>query len=204
MSGDTNMATLLRWASEYESPSSLPIEIENDTLKLIETVDMVESCIGREFEKDKAKFKSQYGSEPSSIEASKNILPFELYDSVRRQGFLDCIKKCIQSKVTSLEERYHLNLALGLWSGCLATAKTIALGTQTGKTNAEMRKNTITGIESIAASNKVFKKGVEIACIWKPDPKDISFDGVAANSSARKYESEWNKRQGIRSTKQCT
>jgi hypothetical protein len=55
MSGDTNMATLLRWASEYESPNSLPIEIENDTLKLIEIVDMVESCIGREFEDDNEK-----------------------------------------------------------------------------------------------------------------------------------------------------
>ena len=38
----------------------------------------------------------------------------------------------------------------------------------------------------------------------KPFPKDISFDGVPTNSNARKYESEWSKRQGTRSTKQCT
>lgn len=50
-----------------------------------------------------------------------------------------------------------------------------------GQTNAEMRKNKISDLESIAVTDMVFRKGVEIACIWKPDPKDISFDGVPAS-----------------------
>ena len=54
MNRDPNMATLLQWASEYQITNSLPTELENDSQKLIEIVDMVESCVGKEFEKDKA------------------------------------------------------------------------------------------------------------------------------------------------------
>jgi hypothetical protein len=204
MNGDPNMTTLLQWASEYQITISLPTELENDSQKQIEIVDIVESCVGKEFEKDKAKFKLQYGREPTSLEASKNIVPFALYDPVRKQGFLGCIKQCIQNKLPGIEEKYQLNFALKLWSGCLATAKTIALGTQTGKNTAQFRSEMIPRIDTVSTKDMIYRKGEEIACIWKPDPKDISFDGIPTNSNARKYESEWFKRQGTRSTKQCT
>ena len=93
------------------------------------------------------------------MEASKNIVPFALYDPVRKQGFLGCIKQCIQNKLPGIEEKYQLNFALKLWSGCLATAKTIALGTQTGKNTAQFRSEMIPRIDTTSTKDMIYRKG---------------------------------------------
>ena len=49
---DANTNTLYSWAFDYPEPESIPASLEMDREKLIEIIDMVESCIGKEFEKD--------------------------------------------------------------------------------------------------------------------------------------------------------
>ena len=57
-------------------------------------------------------------------------------------------------------------------------------------------------IDNLASKDPIYKKGVEVACIWRPDPV-ISFDGVPETSSARRYEEDWIRREGIRKEKIC-
>lgn len=83
----------------------------------------------------------------------------------------------------------------------IGTAKALSPETQSGINTAETRRNIIINIDTQAANDPIYKKGEEIACIWQPNPQDINFDGVLISSFARKYESEWSKRDGKRSPK---
>ncbi|MGH9913446.1 MAG: hypothetical protein ACRD5E_08400 [Nitrososphaeraceae archaeon] len=41
------------------------------------------------------------------------------------------------------------------------------------------------------ARDATYRIGVEIACIWQPDPKNVDFSGVPSNSNTRRYEKAW-------------
>ena len=204
MNGDPNMETLYEWALEYQGISSMPTNLENDTQKLIEIIDMIGYCIGNEFDKDKATYKQQHGKDPTPEQEPYIIVFFKDYDTNRKQEFLECIKKCLQGKLSEIDERYQMNFVLKLWSGCLSTAKILSPKTQSGLNTAETRTNLIALIDSRAATDTIYRKGVEIACIWQPDPKNVSFDRVPHNSSTRKYESAWSKRDRERAVNHYT
>jgi hypothetical protein len=49
---DTNMETLRIWASEFPVLNDLPVNLKNNIEKLIDLVDLVNSCLAEEFAKD--------------------------------------------------------------------------------------------------------------------------------------------------------
>jgi len=199
---DSNMDTLYHWAFDYHISDSLPSELENDRTKLIEMVDMIESCIGKEFEDDKQAFRVVNGRDPTDEELSKIHAPFTVYDPLRKQILLECIKRCLE-KHTEIDEKVRLNLSVRLWAGCLDAANTLALKMPSGPITGEMRSTVFTEkIDALASKDSIYKKGVEIACMWRPSPI-ISFDGVPKSSPARKYEREWITREGTRQIKFC-
>jgi hypothetical protein len=48
---DANTNTLYSWAFDYPEPESIPASLEKDREKLIDIIDMIESCIGNGKEK---------------------------------------------------------------------------------------------------------------------------------------------------------
>lgn len=177
---DPNMDTLYHWALDYPNLNSIPPGLENDREKLIEIVDMVNSCIGKEFENDKRGFRIINGRDPTDEELPKIHPLFMTYDPLRKQGLLVCITRCLE-KFIEIDEKFRLNLSLRLWAGCLDAAKRLALKTQSGPNTREMRNSMFTERIDHLASRDPYRKGVEIACMWRPDPT-ISFDRVPETS----------------------
>jgi hypothetical protein len=99
------MDTLYHWAFDYPSADSLPSELENDRVKLIEIVDMIESCIGKEFEDDKQAFRVINGRDPTDEELPKIHAPFIAYDPLRKQILLESIKRCLE-KIPKLMKKF--------------------------------------------------------------------------------------------------
>src|SRR5262249_11193269 len=93
---NSNMDTLYHWAFDYPSPDSIPSELENDKARLIEIVDMIESCIGKEVEDDKQAFRVVNGRDPTDEELPKIHAQFITYDPLRKQILLECIKRCLE------------------------------------------------------------------------------------------------------------
>ena len=88
-------------------------------------------------------------------------------------------------------------------AGCLDAAKTLSLKTQSGPNTREIRRSVFTErIDILASKDPIYRKGVEIACKWRPDPT-ISFDGVHGASPVRRYEKDWIRRKGTRQVKSC-
>jgi hypothetical protein len=197
MTRDPNMKTLYEWASRYPSFESLSPRMKVG--ELIEIVDKVNRCLGREFEKDKDAYRRTHGRDPRPEEEPFILVPCQDYSQGRKEEFLNCIERSVGEMPLLIDEEYLLNVALRMWSGCLATAKTLSIETQSGLNTEETRRNLICEIDDIAKKDAVYRKGEEIACIWQQDPRNVSFDGVSPNSYARKYEGAWSKRHGIRS-----
>jgi hypothetical protein len=65
---DPNMDTLYSWAFDYSKPGSTSSSLEMDREKLIEIVDMVNSCISKEFEKDGHAFRVIKVRDPTAEE----------------------------------------------------------------------------------------------------------------------------------------
>lgn len=198
---DPNMETLRAWAAEFPLLDALPINLENNTGKLIDIVDFVNSCLGKEFAKDREQFVHINGREPGPNDFY-NILCKD-YDENRKKQFLDCIKKCLKREILEVDEKYQMNLALRLWPGCLDAAKVLSLGTRSGRNTQETRRLSIPTVHSRAANDPVYRKGVEIACLWESNPDNVCFDGVPVDSLVRMNETEWSKRKGNRPIKQC-
>jgi hypothetical protein len=86
----------------------------------------------------------------------------------------------------------RVNLILRLWSGCLAAAKTIALGTRDGPNDPAIRTRIFKEIDSLTLTDFVFSAGVEAAPAFKKLLKQhYSFDGVPLSSVVRKYPNEY-------------
>lgn len=199
---DPNMDTLYRWAFDYPKPESIPPSLEMDREKLIEIVDMANSCIGKEVEKDEHAFRILNGREPTDSERPGIHLPIENYDPLRKQVLLECLNRCLERAI-EIDEKYRLNFSLRLLTGCLEAPKILALKTQSGPNTREMRNSIFTErIDILASEDPIYKKGVEVACMWRPDPV-ISFDGVPETSPARRYEEDWIRREGIRKVNTC-
>jgi hypothetical protein len=116
---------------------------------------------------------------------------------IRKQVLLNCIKKN-RSHITEIDEKYLLNASLRIWSGCLGTAKTLSLRTQSSINTKENRQSDFADIDVTASKDTLYRHGEEIACLWEPNPDNICFDGVPGNSYARKYERDWSERKGKR------
>jgi hypothetical protein len=202
--GDPNMITLYNWAFDYPILELLPTNLENDKEKLIDIVDIVQWCIGKEFTKDVILFNQQYERDPTDVERPHIHPPFMNYDAIRRQELLNCAKQHLH-EIVKIDEAYLLNVSLRLWSGCLETAKTLSLMTQSSSNTNETRWSAFIekkfGIDVVAARDLIYRIGEEIACLWQPDRDNICFDGVPEKSPARKYEGEWSKRDEKRQAK---
>ena len=197
---DPNMDTLYSWAFDYPKPESTSSSLEMDIEKLIEIVDLVNSCISKEFEKDGHAFRVIKGRDPTAEERPDIHPLIREYDPLRKQVLLECFKRCLQIEI---DEKYKLNLSLRLWAGCLDAANTLSLKTQSGPNTREIRRSVFTErIDILASKDPIYRKGVEIACMWRPDPT-ISFDGVHDASPARRYEKDWIRRKGTRQVKSC-
>ena len=81
------MDTLYRWAFDYPKPESIQPSLEMDREKLIEIVDMVDSCIGKEFEKDEHAFRILNGREPTDSERPGIHLSIENYDPLKNKYY---------------------------------------------------------------------------------------------------------------------
>jgi len=107
------------------------------------------------------------------------------------------------SMFIKIDKKYKLNLSLRLWAGCLDAAKKLSLKTQSGPNTRKIRSSVFTErIDILASKDPIYGKGVEISCMWQPDPT-ISFDGVHDASPARSYEEDWIRRKGTRQVKSC-
>jgi hypothetical protein len=66
--GDPNMDTIFRWSRDFPRPRLLPSHIKRNHYKLVEIVDVVGYCIGREFDEDVKIFRARVGSLVYSVE----------------------------------------------------------------------------------------------------------------------------------------
>jgi len=78
------------------------------------------------------------------------------------------------------------SIALRLWAGCLAAAKTIALETRDGPNSPELRTAAFAQIDGIAEADPIYGAGVEAAPAFKVlRGQSYSFDGVPSGSRVR-------------------
>lgn len=80
----------------------------------------------------------------------------------RKNQFLNSIKECIKIELPKIEEKYHMNIALRLWPGCLDTAKTLSLKTMSGRNTGDKRKLIIPTILSRANNDPIYKKALKL------------------------------------------
>lgn len=80
-----------------------------DRDKLIETADMVNSCISKDFVKDEHAFRVMKGRDPTAEERSDIHPLIREYDPLRKQVLLECFKRCLQIEI---DKKYKLNLSL--------------------------------------------------------------------------------------------
>lgn len=103
----------------------------------------------------------------------------------------------VNSKSYILDEEDNdvvINTALRLWSGCMETAKVIALETMDGHNTAELRQEAFFQIELFSKVDLIYAAGVESAPLFKKLHKQYySFNGVPLDSAVRKYKNEYLK-----------
>jgi hypothetical protein len=99
---------------------------------------------------------------------------------------------CIHTSANKEDDRVVVNTALRLWSGCMETAKVIALETKDGLNTAEARQQAFFQIELFSKIDLIYAAGVESAPLFKKLHKEYySFDGVPLDSALRKYKNEY-------------
>jgi hypothetical protein len=110
-----------------------------------------------------------------------------------RNKILNDIGEIGKSYITNQEdEKVVINTALRLWSGCVETAKVIALETKDGPNTAEARQTAFFQIELFSKIDLVYAAGVESAPLFKKLHKEYySFNGVPLDSAVRKYKNEY-------------
>lgn len=82
----------------------------------------------------------------------------------------------------------RLNIALRLWSGCLAAAKTIAYETRSGPNDAVLRARIMLEVDAIAREDPIYAAGVESAPAFKRlRGQGYSLEGVPEESPVRRY-----------------
>ena len=91
--GDPNMDTIFRWSREFPGPILLPPHIERNHYKLVEIVEAVGYCIGREFDEDVKSFEQEYGRLPDFHERPFIHPPLYSYTSERKNRFINCVKE---------------------------------------------------------------------------------------------------------------
>ena len=121
---DPNTKTLYQWAFNYPNGDATLPELEIRMERLIEMVDMVNTCIGKEFEKDKQAFRIATGRDPSNKEVSGIHPQFYSYDQPRKLSFLKCIERCLE-RFIEIDTEFRLNLSFRLWAGCLDGCKNV-------------------------------------------------------------------------------
>lgn len=82
----------------------------------------------------------------------------------------------------------RVNIGLRLWSGCLSTAKTIALGTRSGPNTPQMRAEIMKFVDGVAATDEIYAAGVEAAPAFKRlRDQEASYEGIPQDSRVRRY-----------------
>lgn len=85
------------------------------------------------------------------------------------------------------EAQDRMNVLLRLWWGCLAAAKTIALGTRDGPNTGEARRQAFEQLlDPIAAVDPVCRAGIRVAPAFKGQfYEEYSLEGVPIGSAVR-------------------
>jgi len=80
------------------------------------------------------------------------------------------------------------SIALRLWAGCMAAAKTIAHETRSGPNTREPRTKAFRNIDSLSAQDLLYRAGEEAGPAFKSlRLQTFSFEGVPAESPVRKF-----------------
>ena len=133
------MDTIFRWSRDFPGHGLLPSHIERNHYKLVEIVEVVEYCIGREFDEDVKSFEQEYGRLPDSRERPFILPPLYSYTSERKSRFINCVKEKTRTLLEP-DDNTRVNISFRLWAGCLMTAKEISDKTQTGRNTSNLRR----------------------------------------------------------------
>jgi hypothetical protein len=188
---DPNMQTAYEWARQIKDVSRLPNTLDLNPDRLIDIVEGVQQCIGKEFAYD---LENQDQGKDSS--GFVKHYPLMEYDEERKSRFLKCIKSINKQYMDSMDEKEIISISLALWSGCLSAAKTLTAETRSGP-NAQLRERTFEMIDKLSHDRPIFGKGVEIAPLWKVkigQGSDVFFENVSPHSPVRKFEDLWQQK----------
>lgn len=161
------MVTALRWADELGPSSPLPLSLEevSQRAKLVNEINRVDFVDTLFADRDGSVDIKQKGKELSKLSRrSKKYMPDVKSPELRK------------------------NISLRLWSGCLAAAKTVALGTRAGPNTPEIRAlATQNMIDPQSQTDPIFRAGVEAGICFKRFLKEpFSLEGIPDGSSIRR------------------
>jgi hypothetical protein len=156
-------------------PKQLPTSIQ-DVRTRARLVDDIDKTMGQHF--------GSFRLIPY-VEGQICVLSQSLFDAM-----LEDVTTQAKKQINDVDNDNMRNgVALILWSGCIAAAKVIALGTRSGANTPQSRKDVLTNlINPLCDIDELYKAGVETAPVFKSLRKeDVNFDGVPAGSPVLMY-----------------
>jgi hypothetical protein len=158
------MDTALAWAEELGPPPPLPSSLRDvpERAKLVDAID-------------------------ESMAHGSFLHELTLAEKIIRQAEIATALAPFLPDVRP--DQLRLNIALRLWSGCLAAAKTIAPETRTGVNTPELRHNVFgRKIDPRTRLDPVYRAGVEAAPVLKKlRGQEYALHGVPGDSVVRAY-----------------
>ena len=163
---DPNMLQALKWGNDLGESPTLPNSLQN----ISNRKDLV-------LELDKP-FLPQ-----SLIKDYNNLLSPE-----EKNQCLNEILSISKRFITDVnDDKEKINICLRLWSGCLSTAKTIAIETNDGPNTPEIRYALHNKITELAENDLIFQAGAEVAEEFiKARNEEYSFEGIPNDSFLKK------------------
>jgi hypothetical protein len=171
---DTNMYTAYSWASDLADLSHLKATLDiNQRIKLILEMD------------EEVDRYSKYDLSGSGL--------LENFSETVKEIFLNRVDDIVRHYILDeTNEKYRKSIGLRLWSGCISTAKTIALDTRDGPNTPEIRTKIFRTLDRIADQDPIYRAGVESAPLFKKERRQcFSFNGVPLTSPVRRYPNEY-------------
>jgi hypothetical protein len=168
------MKTALEWASELGPPPALPLSLSSDISHRAAVINSIDSFII---------------PAPTAPDDPRQLHLLTNIEKKKHQDFL------IKESATLINDALNgnrLDVLLRLWSGCLAAANTIALGTKDDQNKPTKRAENFNIIDFLASGDPVYLAGVEAApALKKLRNEYYSFEGVPLDSIVRKYPNEF-------------
>jgi hypothetical protein len=175
---DTNIQTAYNWASELADTSYLRLSV--NIPQAAQFANQINELLEEYINKD---IKSAGTGLFENFSVIVKDIIFHRLDHLFRKQFHD-----------QIDVSQRVSIALRLWSGCLSSAKTIALETRDGITTPEKRRQIFEVIDSLAMADSIFCLGVESAPAFKKIHQQCyAFVGIPGTSHVRKYPNEYLK-----------